>query len=135
MLLFDRSGADWPTRHGTPVTSATELQQVLHRLSEGPPRIFDLVSPDGITLQFGVGGNFAFAQFSKPSVDRPSTRSAWVARAERPRTRTHIEFATADIPTPIPPEYCLSVEELILVAEFFLTTQARHPAVAWEKLY
>jgi len=135
MLLFDRSGPDWSSRSGIPITSRTELQQTLRRLSEGAPRIFDLVSVDGTTLQFGTGGDFAFAQFFEPAVNGEGNRSAWVARAHAARTDTEVEFVTAGTPTPIAPEYCLSIEELTRIAEFFLTSQQRNPAVPWEKLY
>jgi hypothetical protein len=134
-MLFDRSGSGWPTRPGTPIGSPSDLRNLLQQLITGPARIFDIVCPAGATLQFGAGGEFAFAQFFESSADAEPNNAAWVARPRSTRAHTQVEFDTADTPTPVQPEYCISPEELIQIADFFLAKNDRYPDVKWERLY
>ena len=128
--LFDRSGTDWKAKSSIQIMSLTKLHKVLRTLSTGPPRIFDLVSTGGPTLQLGLGGKFGCAQFLEP-IPGQGAASAWLAKSESSRTADAIEFYLGSTPTTIEPEFCLPFHEIVDIAQFFFETGRRDLNVNW----
>src|ERR1051326_6475767 len=134
VVLFDRSIADWRSDSGLELASPTELRSALLEFAKGDPRIFDLRSPEGSILQLGLGGAFSFAQFLDARSDRAGPPPSFVARAAQQRGSHEVEFSIATTPTPISPEYCLSLEEALRVAEYFFLKGERDPSARWDKV-
>jgi hypothetical protein len=133
LTLFDRSQPSWKSDRGGTIRSREELTAALTDLSQGDPRIFEVVSRSGAALQFGLGGPYACAQFSEPIPDMVEARSAWLARTKLPSTPGEIEFMLGGTPTPVAPEYCLSFQEILTILEHFHETAKRHPEFQWDQ--
>lgn len=134
LLLFDRSPAEWQAVPATPLRSKDELRSVLRGLLSGEPRIFDAVSPEGTTLQLGLGGPYACAQFLKTIPGEVGAPPTFMARTATCSAPGEVEFLIAATPSPIPPEYCLSPEEALRTTEFFFESGNLDPATKWDRV-
>jgi hypothetical protein len=128
ITIFDSSDVNWQSDRGLNVTSEDELRSAVDERKKGEPRIFDFLHSVGSTLQLGLGGPYACAQFI------PSHRAtSWDARAEPVRAADDIEFLLGGTPTPVAPEYCLEPGEALRVAQHFFQNGEMAPWIKWHQ--
>jgi hypothetical protein len=132
--MFDRSIADWPADPGMVVDSSEELHRALVALVQGEPRVFDLVGREGSTLQIGLGGVVAFAQFVETDTMKTGAPPTFVALPATHLPAGSKEFLVCTTPTSISSECLLSAEEALRAARFFFQTGKRDPGLKWKRI-
>src|SRR5258708_4804550 len=128
--LFDAATVDWQSDPGTAILTKDDLQTRLSRFLDREPGIVDLVSPNGVRLQLGLGGQYACAQLV-PANNLPPYL---VALAPQITASDGVEFLLGDTPTPVAPEQCISVADGMLIAEYFFETGKPHLGFRWQKV-
>lgn len=117
--------------NGAVVTGEAKLTELLDLRRNEAPFIAELSGDNGYHIEFGIGGDAGFVQFSRSDGKPPYL----VAVPPSPHmTSGHVEFLTANTPTPVPARNILNFDELKRVALHFLQTGRRSEAVSWEAL-
>ena len=118
---------DWKANPRISVTSVGQLRKLLMDLSTKEPGTVNLESTAGDLLQLGIGGKFAFAQFTT-NEDKPRYLCA---KPEMIRAMEDVEFLCGDTPTPISPGLCISFEDALKIAEYFFEKGGRDSSFEW----
>lgn len=126
-ITFQNVAGDWRSSPRILVTSSDQLESLLGSLSKSEPGIVNLESSTKDLLQLGIGGQFASAQFTT----HDAKPRYLCAKAKTIRTANEVEFLCGGTPTPISPQLCISFEEAVSIADYFLKSGDRHPDFEW----
>jgi hypothetical protein len=126
-ITFLNVAENWKSNPRIPIISIDQLRTLLIDLSGGEPGIVNLESTSSGMLQLGVGGPFACALFTT-NEDKPHYLCA---KSKIIRAVSYVEFLCGGTPTPISPEFCLSFDEAITIAEYFFKKEDRDPTFEW----
>jgi immunity protein Imm1 of predicted polymorphic toxin system len=118
-------------KNGTTIAEKAKLAELLDSRRNEPPFIAELSGDNGYHIEFGIGGDVGFVQFSRSDGDLPYL----MAVPPCPHmTSGDVEFLTANTPTPVPARNILNFDELKKIALHFLQTGGRSEAVSWEAI-
>lgn len=128
--FFDRQDEANPL-NGTDVTSGVELLRIIDRLGNRSPFFCELVCENGYKLLVGIGRSVGCAQYSssdgKPPYLMATSKSEF-------NTDDCVEFLMDHTLTPVPRHYCVSMESVRQIAQYFVETGSRSPSVSWEEI-
>ena len=127
IILTDMASSDRVATSRVRIATVPQLKAVLADFLDKEPRILELVSSGGNRLQIGIGGRFACAQFIKADNLPPYL----CALTKDACATADAEFLMGMTPTPVPPEQCLTFDEVSKLTEHFLVTGERDLTVNW----
>ena len=115
--------------NGAIITENAKLAKLLVDRRNEHPFLAELSGDNGFHIEFGIGGDVGCVQYSSVDGKGPYL----MAVSPRPRRKSgHVEFLTANTPTPVPARNILSFDELRQIALYFLETGQRSNAFSWE---
>jgi Immunity protein Imm1 len=117
--------------NGTVVVAAPKLAELLDGRRNEAPFIAELSGDNGYHIEFGIGGDVGFVQFSRSDGQPPYLVAVPPCLHI---SSGHIEFLTANTPTPVPARNILKFDELKQIALHFLQTGGRSELVSWESI-
>lgn len=117
--------------NGAVFSDGAKLGQLLDARRHQPPIGARLSADNGYELVIGIGGKFAFVQYSRSDGDPPYLLAM---SADPPMKSGGVEFFVGNTPTPVTARHIIRFAELRQIALHFLETGERIDRVAWEEL-
>ncbi len=115
--------------NGATFANAVDLAALLDSEKDSTPFIAELRGDNEFELVFGIGADLGFVEHRRINGDLPYL----MAVSTHPLMQSgHVDFLTANTPTPIAAHYILSFDELKQIALYFFETGERSRAVLWE---
>ena len=112
-------------------SDGAKLGQLLDARKRQPPFGARLSGENGYELMIGLGGRFAFIQYSLSNGDPPYL----LAMSENPPLKSGgIEFFVGNTPTPVTARHIIRFAELKEIAFHFIETGQRGSGVGWEEV-
>src|SRR4051794_35083863 len=92
MLVFDRSPAEWESVPGVPIRSIEELRSFMAAFASPKGPVFAAISPEGTTLEIGLGLFYGCAQFLETKAGLIEAPPSFMARTGNCSAPEGIEF-------------------------------------------
>jgi hypothetical protein len=128
--FFDQQDATNPL-NGATLTTEVELSTLVEGLRSRPPFFCEFVGENGFKLLVGVGRDVGCVEHSSCDGDPPylmaTTNSVF-------NLNDCVRFLTGNEPTPVPRYYCLPMELVKQIANYFVETGERSVNVRWEEI-
>jgi immunity protein Imm1 of predicted polymorphic toxin system len=128
--FFDRADDSNPL-NGLAIQERRQLIEVFQGLQNRKPLFCEFFGGNGYKLLVGVAGAIGCAQYS--SIDGSPPYLMAMPRNGK-LEEGYQEFLLADTPTPVPKRYCMQLEAIIEIVEFFRQTGKVSPEVSWEEI-
>lgn len=128
--FFDRQEKSNPLNN-CGISAKADLLEILDSLRSREPFFCELIGENGYNLLIGIGAAIGCVQYSRTDRKMPYLMAVSVGD---PGSEGHVQFLTADTPTPVAARYCIPFDLVKEVAAYFLETGDRIPVLAWEEL-
>jgi hypothetical protein len=128
--FFDRQDRTNPL-NGTELVTDVELSNLIEGLRSRPPFFCELMGENGFALLVGIGHDVGCVQHSAWDGDSPylmATNNSVFNISDC------ICFLAGGTLTPVPRYYCLSMELVKQIANYFIKTGDRYADVRWEEI-
>jgi hypothetical protein len=137
--------------NGSQLSTGEEVLKLLESLKVREPFICEFVAENGYQLTMGIGGAWAYAEFSRSDGEPPYFEAVSPSRpkeipgsygrhyqaaiqADRQSGTVSPEFMCGGTPTPIPTRYILPYARAREIAIYFVETGQRDPDIHWEAI-
>ena len=130
VTFFDREELSNPS-NGLRIKNQIELDDVLEKLRNREPFVFELFGENGFKLLVCFGNTIGCVQHSPG--DGSSPYLVAVTPSEQV-TEDYFEFLAGGTPTPISRRYCMRWEQVRQITAHFLETGAPSPDFLWDEI-
>jgi hypothetical protein len=130
-VQYENLQNEFDSMSGSEISDSANLASLLDGIRNNIPFIARLRGEDGFQLFLGIGSDLGFVEYMCVDGSLPYL----AALSAKPQVKAgHVEFLTANTPTPIPARFILSFDEMKQIALHFLKTGERSDAVIWESI-
>ena len=116
---------------GSRVRNEQELDALLQSFKDRRPFLFELVGENGTSLLIGYGPDMCCVQHSTSDGEPPYLMAL---SDETMENEPFVDFLTGNTPTPIPRRFCLPIDRVQKIVQYFLSHGEKSSAVEWEEI-